>query len=881
MLRNIIRYFLFLNLLITSDLYSIKTVEDFRAKHITETIFGKHGAQLSKDHKALICSLVHDLLVATPFQKKEALYRATRQVAQEVIQRRAIVQDKQNKAVDLALFILAIQEEHLREVFLEQIDKIHYKDQVLGSLAHYMDKIVVFFKSFLEKKETFIDQLAQYLFIYTIIEREHIFCDYQKTLYFFSAIKKTYFPEIIFFWEDHYAKGRLLKMIKDNHQSIKVQMLSTVAKVAEVAAEDVLAESTLTLAEDMLEQTAIETVESTIVEDTMAEGILESVEGSLVSEVTDAGESVAEKSLLDVMKQEAENGLEDNLEETVEGSAASQVEAEAEDAGESQAQDELEDEVEEQTEKEAGDESDTEDDDAQDSKETEQQRKSREVREERARKKQEILDKAKKKKESSVERRKKWQEKRSADREKLKQDWEASKTDTRMGKIKKMKLGMRYRWSQLKSATGLQKLGDIMHDYVTGPIGDWYKTSIYERFVAPLEDNALKRGMDKLPGWMRMAADMTIQMGIMQAGGMVAFWTQQDLAEIYRNYAETQKQLAGINTQVSSTLEQKLITLLKFSGKTFSANTSLLDELHADILSQAQYEAHYRQKALLKMKPKHYFVVAPQTTVSGSQEGPMSIDERFLDGAMFTPFYKQINSVYLSDWYNIFRVGNWQYMVDDDLFAQFQTVRLNESTALLQGQQALYNSIFTEYIPPITEGYTIVVECSLEVISYPYLCGIIFNSARWISGVVDNYHKHRFCGFFGSSDKKNYAVLEESIAADGTSNPRVQWPAYMIFSTPANYQQQPVTLSALPLSYRFTITTQKNLVTVMIEPLDNEGKAGAPLTLTKKNCDTSMFLYHSIGFMSAGCSATFKIKEPTDLVYSVEQKNAFKALLAQ
>ncbi len=426
---------------------------------------------------------------------------------------------------------------------------------------------------------------------------------------------------------------------------------------------------------------------------------------------------------------------------------------------------------------------------------------------------------------------------------------------------------------------------EAISDNVTGPIDNAY-SGWYEDNLEWVEDNALKRGIESLPGWMRPFVEIGLQMGIMSGGGLVIFWADQAQAKIYMQYAKIQKQMAAINTRIGANYSAQKMKELKLDLRTFKNKAKNIAAAQSTATQLALYEQMYEEQALIDTPIKSEFILPDQVQakqfVKGSVESILEIDQRFATSAMLTPdnISSSLTSVApgLGKWRNVFRSGNWQYMADINGFYQTQITPIVGEEPLYQAQNALYNSIFREYIPPFTKSYDIVVECTLIKYAEPFFVGVLFNNARWISGVPDQFHQHRFAGLYGNN-KKIYQVIEQSTNSTEKDEPNTLWPVYRILKDPTLYtaSKDEVTPGTLPLTFTMTITTSPGSASVKLSPTKaTDKKAKLPATLKKEGLATQTYAYNGIGLMSAGCIAQFKITEPKALTYSTAQVDKFK-----
>lgn len=474
-------------------------------------------------------------------------------------------------------------------------------------------------------------------------------------------------------------------------------------------------------------------------------------------------------------------------------------------------------------------------------------------------------------------------EKRRADRKAKREAVETKENELlenpKTSKVKKAAIKTKQFKRFISQKIGLRTALDFTQDYITGPINDLYKNYIFDTFISGIEDNALKKSMDSLPHWMRGVVDISIQMNIMLGGGLVIFWTNKDDAKIQEKYTKANTAIATLNTRLSTEImsnmaEKRKVDLDEFHKKVFAGGT--IDTERGKLSENFLAEKIYMNKASIDQAPLNsYTTTLLNAEHNNSTESPFVTDQRFSLSKMLTP---EGGSV----WHNVFRSGKWVFSQDLNGFHQTQLVKIAGKDSKTQAAQALYNSIFTEYIPEKTSTYTITAECTLISYTEPFFFGLLFNNARWISGVPDRYQQQRFAGLYGNNGKI-YAVLDESKNStkkerDG-SMPGTQWPAYKVLQHPEKYmlESQLIEISKKPATFIFSITTKPTEASATITP---SLQPSAGKTLNQSGLNLSVYSFHGIGFMSAGCVAQFKLTTPKTLTYSSAQIEEFKRLVS-
>lgn len=255
-------------------------------------------------------------------------------------------------------------------------------------------------------------------------------------------------------------------------------------------------------------------------------------------------------------------------------------------------------------------------------------------------------------------------------------------------------------------------------------------------------------------------------------------------------------------------------------------------------------------------------------------------------------------------WYNPFRSGNWIFNPDANTFFQYLAAPIT-STKSPQGDpsQALQNSIFTEYVPPLIlneQGiatYVVQVEMKIYQAEFPFFAGIFFNGGRWISGSKDLRTQHRLFGLYGNLNKEIsvYGTETAYISSKDQLLEKTSLTALdQVFATPEEQKAWQATYRSLipnPLypnkkenstqlevgkTYILTAATQPTRIMLMLEEKTEQGSTPVfgPYTIAHRN--PFIFIYHNIGFISGGCSTGFKLLQPKQLLYDQNALDEFK-----
>jgi len=465
---------------------------------------------------------------------------------------------------------------------------------------------------------------------------------------------------------------------------------------------------------------------------------------------------------------------------------------------------------------------------------------------------------------------------RNAKREALEAEESADLKDASTSKIKKAWIMAKQFKRTLVKKIGLRSALDFTEDYITGPVNDLYKKYIYDTFLSKVEDNALKKGLDALPHWLRGAVDITIQMNIIMGGGLVVTWANMDDAKVYKKYAKANTAIGALNAQFKTEITQQTAKKKQLDVDTFGKTVDTISDERTALIETHTAEQMYIQKASIDQAPKSSYTLTVQDEKrTGTTESPLVTDQRFTLAKMLTPEG-------VSNWYNVFRSGNWVFMPELNGLYQTQLVKLTGKNAKTQAAEALYNSVFTEYIPSTANSYTITADCTLISYAEPFFFGIIFNNARWISGVPDRYQQHRFVGLYGNNGKICIVLDESTNSTDQERSggaPGTQWPAYKALQHPEKYMIQTKLMSVpkTPATFTVSITTTPTKVSATIS---SSLQGASKKDITKDGLNLPVYSFHGIGFMSAGCVAQFKLTAPKELTYSSAQIDKFKRLVS-
>lgn len=320
-----------------------------------------------------------------------------------------------------------------------------------------------------------------------------------------------------------------------------------------------------------------------------------------------------------------------------------------------------------------------------------------------------------------------------------------------------------------------------------------------------------------------------------------------------------------------------------------------------NIFSKAQTQlntiASQQQTQIQDIQSYLQSVTSLQRPALNYLDNPIVYDQLFTNGTMYTP------AGHL--WKNIFQVGDWEFDGDQNTqsFWQYQAVPFISKTNLIN--DTFKNFIFTEWSP--SGPYEIICDIKLYKVLYPFYVGIIFNKARWISGDTYGLQKYRTLGIYADSAQKiSLCFAQQEIpvsTAKGSSTPKPITPLEKIYTNQAdqnfainqtaftNLETAPITFhvkikpsinsvsykiwsdaSAEPAAYTTIQTNASNATNNKIMTI-KEASGNSVSYLSSNHND--LYLYHGIGFLSAGAIAQFIIKGPQDILFTPSNIDTF------
>lgn len=405
-------------------------------------------------------------------------------------------------------------------------------------------------------------------------------------------------------------------------------------------------------------------------------------------------------------------------------------------------------------------------------------------------------------------------------------------------------------------------------------------------------------------------AGMYVQ-GVVMFGGSVA---------LQMSDKESAKEMTALDKQMVTMQKDLSDSFTKLQAEQKNAFTSLINTFTA---KRAKLAHESEQEGKLFQQELTYLNRSIAQFALGTQllnPDLIALDRMFEASLMQTPRGpKWYNPFYQTAyWYNEDKPeekpvsGDWQYDGQDDRFWQqglvkFSTQKPTDPKKALPSPS--FNSIFTEYIPPSTDGYDIEVDVTVLQASYPFFAGIMFNKSRWISGNPECLSQYRLIGLYGSQEKENdlttrsidlcFAQQKLIIPVDPKTPSQIIGPLEQILddkktvvcslkaeeltkndvqSLVKNPQTYTIQIKTLPDSITWRLLKQKTVIKEgTISGLSYRLNPDAPqeaLTEYQKK-QYSLFNYHGIGYMAPGCQAAFKLTTPQALVYTQQERDAF------
>ncbi len=373
---------------------------------------------------------------------------------------------------------------------------------------------------------------------------------------------------------------------------------------------------------------------------------------------------------------------------------------------------------------------------------------------------------------------------------------------------------------------------------------------------------------------------MNVGMGLQQGASFANQAMSQDVQAMAKTFALEQSNIMDSWTNFSLVTSTAQKSAQTFLSQLATSVQNAINQNQTALATQAQSLQNYIESAVSFQNQPMYYLAT----------NCIYFDQLFVNATMYTP-----TGPNEPVWKNLNQVGDWEYDVITDSFYQFQNLpvfSLVTDPATNKQQLSSYpaneNTIFTEYMNK-TASYELQCEITLYQVQYPFFVGIQGNRNRWISGNIDSITCSRLVGIYGTSAKEIGAYYAEQgpIEFNAASNalaPQSLSPIEQI----ATAKVAP--LFTLPTDLFATIDPQTPtfVIRIITAPESVQCKIWPKGTTEPTNftaittgLDSNLFLYHSIGFMSPGAIAQFKLIQPTDALFSTDAKQTFTNDLAK
>ena len=430
-----------------------------------------------------------------------------------------------------------------------------------------------------------------------------------------------------------------------------------------------------------------------------------------------------------------------------------------------------------------------------------------------------------------------------------------------------------------KVVTPLRWVNDRLDAFVSSKAGNAFHAKC-DPAIKKIEDNPIRAAIKQLPPSWQGITEMMIQMEVMQATSIVAFWYKQDNEEEYAKWQKRQYGMSQLNTKFTSLMTVQQKQNLNIANQVFLKNLKILSTNKQQEQALSVFSQQWIEQAIFSSPPSSFFT-AQSNNISNNNLPAIDDDYEFALSSMITPETTLTGKFIPTSphaWHNVYRSGNWQYLSSNNTFCQLTLAPITGSSITAQANQVLGNTIFKEYIPPQQLMYSVSAQSILYTYQFPFFMGLLFNKGRWISGIPDRQQQTRFAGLFGAPNKKIYFVCEESKVSSSQEiqqgAPSTQSPFYRILNNPDLYTIEKNLFSPEPLPSTVTITATSydlahpTLANRVTATLSSPSKPKISYSITNTACSTSNGLQHGTGFVSAGCISSFVITSPQELTYT-------------
>lgn len=383
------------------------------------------------------------------------------------------------------------------------------------------------------------------------------------------------------------------------------------------------------------------------------------------------------------------------------------------------------------------------------------------------------------------------------------------------------------------------------------------------------------------------AFEFIISLGLqalVMAGGSIAMQWEDDANRIaYEEANKAQNDITSSWQVFQNELAQEQQNVINAIEMAFTNSQKILSDYYEKNDAFLRQEIMYLNRSINLSKPLQRALVAP-----------IIYDQYFSHAIMITPGN--------ANWYNIYQVvgSDWGFDPSFNCFFQYGLApfakvplwdKKNDPTASLFTDDPVANSIFTECAFDGT-SHTIEIECTLMNLSYPFFVGIMINRGHWISGDPERIWQYRLLGLYGAQEQANNSIdlcfAQQKLipAVEGKSTEQIISPLEQIMKNKEThlYSLEKNDVSSLEkneITYVIKLVTNPTSVSCSLGKKDKEEDSTiTPLfTKTIDNLPSYIFMSGGIGFIASGCQARFRVKQPSQLVYSEAQLKLFKKQL--
>jgi hypothetical protein len=379
---------------------------------------------------------------------------------------------------------------------------------------------------------------------------------------------------------------------------------------------------------------------------------------------------------------------------------------------------------------------------------------------------------------------------------------------------------------------------------------------------------------------------LALQAALMSGGSMYNQWVSQGDANRYVELTKEQKAISDDFNQFMTKLQADRTTLVKQIIKNFVDAQKDLGKKYRDLERRQQDEYLYLMQSISLDLPKVKYL-----------QDWIPLDQLFQASIMLTPVPEQ-------RWYNLYQIyqsgpGDWEFDAATNSFWQRGMVLFGSPywPPFNGSDNPNYNAIFTEYVSP-QAATKVSIECQLVACTYPFFAGIMVNRARWLSGDPERLNQCRLLGLYGTQAKADNVnsrridccfaqqIIDRSAGTAGSIRETIVTPLEQItnnqqtrlFQLPADDAK---TLVRDPITYRFDLTVEPTRVTYAVFKKDMNNQYQQIGNGSLENLNQYLAIFNGIGFMAAGCQASFRVLEPKALAYTQEQLNDFPKIIAQ